>query len=172
MKKIFYLVAAIVAMYVMACNSKKASESTHLLIDTKMLDSIKLHSDSMYEKPYMRSDWVTATYFVSRKDSTITQLMKDSFGNIRQVIIERNKVRIYVNQYYPNGQQQYKVKLDAFGQFDGPAEEYYENGNLKRTGTYKSGLHIGEWKNYDESGVYTFTQIYNGDGQETEKHKD
>lgn len=167
---IIFLFIAIV--FYTACNNHNANTHPKLALDAKMIDSIRQHSDSIYEKPYKRSDWVTAEYFVSKKDSTITQIMKDSFGVVRQIIIEKGKRRVYVTQFYTNGQQQYKVKLDAYGQFDGDAEEYNLNGSLKRTGIYKSGLHIGPWKNYDENGVYSFTQQYNENGQEVEKFKE
>jgi len=158
-------------IFLNACRHKAVSHSK-IIVDLKMLDSIRQHSDSTYVKPYRGSDFVTAEYFISKNDSTITQLMKDSAGTIRQLIIEKRKHRIYVAQFYPNGQQVYKTNLDAYGQFDGAAEEFYPNGYLKRSGIYKHGFHSGKWKNYDEQGNYISTDEYNEDGQQVKTYKE
>ena len=134
-----------------------------------MLDSVSKHSDSTYTKPYGRNDFVTAQYFISKKDSTTTQVMKDSAKNIRQVIIEKNKRRIYFTQFYANGQLMFKNNLDNYGQFNGESKEFYETGMLKRTGIYKNGFHFGNWKNYDETGKYISTDEYNENGQQVRK---
>lgn len=149
-----------------SCNQKSKETVPMLTVNLKMLDSIRQHSDSIYEKPYKRTDFVTAEYFVSKKDSTTTQVMKDSSGAIRQVLIEKAKRRIYIAAFYSNGQQQYKVNLDGFGQYDGTAEEYNPNGSIKRSGIYNHGLHTGKWKNFDEEGKYLSTDEYNENGQE------
>jgi len=172
MKNILELLFLASFFFAAGCTGKKKEPHPTLTLNTKMLDSIKQHSDSTYEKPYNRTDWVTAEYFISKKDSTITQIMKDSFGAVRQIIIEKAKRKVYVARFYPNGQQQLKVKLDAFGQYDGDAELYRQDGSLNRTGVFKGGTQVGPWKNYDENGSYTFTQEFDENGQEIDKYKE
>ena len=86
-------------------------------LDKAWLDSIIKHSDSTYTKPYYRTDFVTATYYLNKNDSTVCQLMKDSAGNIRQVIIAKKDTRIFFGSYYKNGQLQADLPLDEFGQY-------------------------------------------------------
>lgn len=131
-----------------------------------MLDSIKAKADTSYTKRYPRTDLATATYFINARDSTVTQVMKDNDDVIRQVIIEKNKIRIYFASFYPNGQMVAKYKFDNFGQYSDSSNEYYQNGFLKSEGVYKNGLHIGKWKNYDSTGKYVSTAEYNQNGQE------
>ncbi|MFT3909069.1 MAG: hypothetical protein QM737_06545 [Ferruginibacter sp.] len=166
MKNIISLLFLTVIISFFSCKQKSNASFHMLTVNLKMLDSIKQHSDSIYEKPYKRTDFVNAEYFVSKKDSTITQIMKDSSGTIRQVIIEKAKHRVYFAEFYSNGQQKFRINLDAFGQYDGAAEEYNSNGSLKRSGTYNHGLHAGKWKNFDEEGKYVSTDEYNENGQQ------
>ena len=37
------------------------------------------------------------------------------------------------------------------GERDGPAEGYYENGQLRNEGTYKDGEKCGEWLDFGET---------------------
>jgi hypothetical protein len=61
---------------------------------------IKQHSDSNYIKPYKRTDFVTAAFYINKKESSVCQIMKDSANCIRQVIIEKNGSRSFFTQYY------------------------------------------------------------------------
>jgi len=134
------------------------------ILATHFIDSIIKHSDSTYEKPFFRTDFVTATYFVNKKDSTVSQLMKDSAGNIRQVIITKKDIRIFFGLYYKNGQLQANLPLDAFGQYNGTGRFFYEDGSLQSNGNYKHGFKTGEWKVYDEKGKITATDSYDDNG--------
>ncbi|MEO7524195.1 MAG: hypothetical protein ABIT58_08880 [Ferruginibacter sp.] len=166
MKNIISFPLLICLVFLFSCKLAKNDLHPGLTVNVEMLDSIKQHSDSTYEKPYSRTDFVTAAYFVSKKDSNVTQVMKDSSGTIRQLIIEKGNHRTYVATFYPNGQQQYKVSLDAFGQYHGAAKEFNPNGSIKRSGIYNHGLHAGKWENFDEGGKYVSTDEYNENGQE------
>ncbi|MEO8772359.1 MAG: hypothetical protein ABI402_19830 [Ferruginibacter sp.] len=166
MKYIISVVFIISGCFLFSCKEKQATQQPNLTVDMKMLDSIRDHSDSTYTKPYKRTDFVTAEYFISKKDSTITQVMRDSAKNIRQVVVEKNKRRIYVAEFYPNGQLMFKNNLDDYGQFNGESKGFYETGILKRAGVYKNGFHFGKWKNYNEEGNYVSTEEYNENGQQ------
>lgn len=128
------------------------------------IDSIIKHSDSSFEKPYYRTDFVTAAYYVNTKDSTVCQLMKDSSGNIRQVIIAKKDTRIFFGLYYKNGQLQADLPLDAFGQYHGAGKFFYEDGSLQSTGNYTHGFKTGNWKVYDKKGTVIATDSYDNNG--------
>ena len=141
-------------------------DAVKISADRHMLDSIEQHSDSTYIKPYYRNDFKDAYYYISKKDSTVTQVMKDKQAVIRQIIIQKNKKRIYAAQFFANGQLMYSYKFDNFGQYDGLSEEYYSTGIVRRKGIYKHGFRSGKWKNYDKDGSYTSADEYNDDGQQ------
>ena len=90
--------------------------------------------------------------------------MKDSAGNIRQVIITKKDIRIFFGLYYKNGQLQADLPLDAFGQYHGTGKFFYEDGNLQSNGNYKHGFRTGEWKVYDKKGKITATDSYDDNG--------
>lgn len=169
MKNFITFVFFVNVCFLFGCQHRQTTQQPKLTVDITMLDSIRDHSDSTYTKPYKRTDFVTAEYFISKKDSTITQVMKDSAKHIRQVVIEKNKRRIYIAEFYSNGQLMFKNELDDYGQFNGESKEFYETGILKRAGVYKSGFHIGKWKNYNEEGNYVSTEEYNENGQAEKK---
>ena len=120
-----------------------------------MLDSTARNSDSFYVKSYKRPDFVTAEYYVFRKDSALTQVMRDSAKQIRQVISTRKNIRTYFAQYYENGQIMATLSFDTNGQNHGPAIYYYSNGSIKSSGNYNHGLSTGTWQEFDDAGVVT-----------------
>ena len=134
------------------------------ILAASFTDSIIKHSDSSYQKPYYLIDFVTASYYVNKKDSTISQFMKDSAGNIRQVIISKKGSRIFFGSYYKKGQLQADLPLDAFGQYHGTGKFFYEDGNLQSTGDYKHGFKTGTWTVYDDKGKVTATDTYDDNG--------
>ena len=134
------------------------------ILSTSLIDSIIKNSDSSYEKPYYRTDFVTAAYYINKKDSTVCQLMKDSAGIIRQIIIVKKDVRIFFASYYKNGQLQANLPLDEFGQYHGTGNFYYEDGSLQSSGNYLHGFKTGAWKVYDEKGKETATDNFDQNG--------
>jgi len=135
------------------------------ILANSFIDSIIKHSDSSYQKPYYRTDFVTATYYLNKKDSTVCQLMKDSAGKIRQIIIAKKDTRIFYGSYYKNGQLQANFPFDAFGQYHGTGTFYYEDGSLQSTGNFTHGFKTGAWKVYDEKGKLTATDNFDNNGQ-------
>jgi antitoxin component YwqK of YwqJK toxin-antitoxin module len=156
-----FLLPAVLILSVFGCTKKNGNSK---VLAGYFIDSIIKHSDSSYEKPYYRTDFVTATYYLNKKDSTVCQLMKDSAGNIRQVIITKKDTRIFFGSYYKNGQLQADMPLDAFGQFHGAGKFFYEDGSLQSTGNYTHGFKTGDWKVYDEKGKVTATDSYDSNG--------
>lgn len=157
-------VSALAAIILLAaCHEKESVKPQLKKIDTAWLDSVIKHSDSSYSKKYKAADFAKADYYLDRKDSSVCQVMRDTAGNVRQVIISKKNLRTYFAQYYSNGQLQADLKLDLFGQYDGPAVYYYENGAVKSKGVYKDGLSSGEWIEYKENGDSAIIK-YNADG--------
>lgn len=107
------------------------------------LDSIIKNSYSTFSRPYKRSDFVTANYYTHKELNTVFQVMKDSSEHIRQITISKKKVRTFIAQYYSNGQLTASIPLDGFGQYQGAAFYYYENGATQNEGLYHHGLNAG-----------------------------
>jgi len=148
-------------LFLVSCTQKNADAK---ILAGSFIDSIIKQSDSNYTKPYYRTDFVTATYYRNNKDSTLCQLMKDSSGKIRQVIITKKDTRIFFGSYYKNGQLQADLPLDAFGQYHGNGKFFYEDGSLQSTGNYNHGFKTGEWNVYGEKGKITNTDSYDNYG--------
>ena len=148
-------------LFIIGC--KQQDTNTKILANS-FIDSIIKLSDSSYQKPYYRSDFVSAQYYTSKKDSIVCQLMKDSAGLIKQIIIAKKDIRIFYGSYYKNGQLQANLPLDEFGQYNGTGKFYYEDGSLQSTGSYNHGFKTGAWKVYNEKGKETAIDNFDEDG--------
>ena len=164
MKKLIVYIF-IITITACSCSQQKNNSSPGAkTIDRNWLYSIIKASDSSYTKPYKRTDFVTAVYYINKKDSSVCQVMKDSADSIRQIIITKKDTRIFFGSYYKNGQLQAHLPLDEFGQFHGEGNFYYEDGSLQSKGNYTQGFKTGEWKVYDEKGEITNTDSYDSNG--------
>ena len=159
--KIIFFFTTISVLFVTGCKQQNVNDK---ILATPFVDSVIKKSDSNYQKKYYRSDFVTAQYYVNKKDSTICQLMKDSAGLIRQIIITKKDTRIFYGSYYKNGQLQAHLPLDAFGQYHGTGKFYYEDGSLQSSGNFLHGFKTGEWKVYDKKGKITATDSFDQNG--------
>lgn len=163
-KQIVYIF--VITIIICSCSHQKNSSAPGAkTIDRNWLDSIIKVSDSSYTKPYKRTDFVTAVYYVNKKDSSVCQVMKDSADSIRQIIIAKKDIRTFFAQYYANGNLQANLPLDEFGQYHGTGTFYYEDGNLQSTGSFNHGLKTGAWKVYDEKGKIMATDNFDKNGQ-------
>jgi antitoxin component YwqK of YwqJK toxin-antitoxin module len=159
MKIILSLITFTVIFF--SCTQQKDNSKN---INSTWLDSIITSSDSSYTKPYYRSDFVTAEYYLNKNDATVCQLMKDSAGKIRQIVITKKEVRTFFGQYYSNGQLQASLPLDAFGQYHGASTYYYKSGSVKSSGNYVHGFKNGTWENYNENSKLLFTEEFDSNG--------
>ncbi len=159
--KIISFFITISILFITGCKQQNINDK---ILANSFIDSIIKKSDSSYKKAYYRSDFVTAQYYINRKDSTLCQLMRDSAGNIRQVIITKKDTRIFYGSYYTNGQIQADLPLDAFGQYHGTGKFYYEDGSLQSTGNYQHGFKTGAWKVYNEKGKETANDNFDQNG--------
>jgi antitoxin component YwqK of YwqJK toxin-antitoxin module len=160
MKIILFLFALMLTFF--SCTQQNSNSNK---INKPWLDSIVKNSDSSYSKFYYRSDFVTANYYINKKDSSVCQIMKDSAGIIRQIIIAKKNTRIFFGSYYKNGQLQADLPLDEFGQYHGTGIFYYENGSVQSSGSFNHGLKSGEWKVYDQKGKIMATDSFDKNGQ-------
>jgi antitoxin component YwqK of YwqJK toxin-antitoxin module len=78
--------------------------------------------------------------------------------------VTKNNKRIFFAEYYGNGQLKAKLPLDTFGQCNGPAAWFYENGNTESEGEYVHGFKKGEWTNYNQQGKLTGKNQYDSNG--------
>ena len=156
----------ILIIFCFGCSRHKPVVPEIIKVDKQWLDSIKRKSDTSWVKPYRNNEFVTAEYYIDKKDSIVTQLMKDTGGTIRQINIARyDLVRLFFGEYYANGQLKASLPLDSMGKNDGWGKFYYENGQVKSEGLFRHGLFSGTWKNYDEKGRSTTTDEYDANGQ-------
>ena len=130
-----------------------------------MLDSAKQKADTSFSKKYRTEEFAQADYYVNRRDSTYCQIMKDTGGTIRQVIMAKKDIRFFTSEYFDNGQLKAKLPFDKNGKFDGQAEYYFENGCVRSSGSFVHGFFHGEWKNYDEHGNLISVDSYNDNGE-------
>jgi antitoxin component YwqK of YwqJK toxin-antitoxin module len=158
------IVLAIFSIILFTCTQKN-QQGKLITINKPWLDSIIGKSDSSYSKHYRNSDFVTAEYFVNRKDSIVCQVMKDSMGNIRQILVAKKSRKLFGAEYYKNGQLVASLPIDAKGKYNGTATYYYENGVVKITGSYVEGFRAGKWRNYQSDGILVSTDTYNDKGE-------
>lgn len=155
MRKLLFFLIFLPAFFASCSHKNTGREAVLKTINQAFLDSTIKNSDSFYVKKYKRPDFVTAEYYVFRKDSALTQVMRDSAKQVRQVITTKKNVRTYFAQYYPNGQLIADLSFDPYGQYHGPALYYNMNGSIKSSGKYNHGLSTGTWQEFDDAGVVT-----------------
>jgi antitoxin component YwqK of YwqJK toxin-antitoxin module len=149
-----------------SCYHKDKEAKKIIRVDTNWLDSIKRKSDTSWIKPYRNNEFVTSEYYIDKKDSIVTQLMKDSAGAIRQIIIAKyDNIRLFFAEYYANGQLKASLQFDSTGKYNGQAKYYYQNGQVKSEGIFVHGFFSGQWKNYDEKGKFISKDEYDENGQ-------
>lgn len=155
-----------IVLIVVLFGCRNQGSTPHKTSNDAWIQKIITNSDSSYSKPYFRTDFVTAHYFINHHDSTLCQIMKDSSGQIRQVVMSKKDIRIHFSQYYQNGQLQAELPLDQFGQYHGNAVLFYENGATQSKGTYNHGLKVGKWIYFDIAGKLSAQEEFGENGQE------
>ena len=160
------LIYSSIAILFMGCQDQQAVSSVEkVLFKESMLDSLRQRSDSTYSRYIGAPEFHSAEQLVSRRDSTTTKIMRDSMGNVVAVVQFRNNIRTLFKEYYSNGQLKASLPLNAAGEFHGPAKYYHVDGRVKSEGVYVNGLFNGSWKNYDVSGKFISSDVYDENGQ-------
>jgi hypothetical protein len=162
----YKLIIFLLFIFALAACKSETNKNTVAVnkLDTTWLGSIIKQSDTSYSKPYKRTDFVTAFFYINKKDSIICQVMKDSSQQIRQVLISTKNSKTHFSQYYANGQLIADIPLNKYGQNDGMATYYYEDGKIKTKGKFKNSLYAGTWENYDENGHILVPTKYDENG--------
>ena len=160
---------------IMLVSCKSTADSRSPLLNNKLnkawLDQYVTGSDSSYSRPYFRSDFVMASSYYNKKDSTVCQVMRDSSERVRQVIIARNNIRTFYAQFYANGQVIAIIGLNSSGQFDGEAINFFPDGNTMSKGRYSNGLYTGKWEYFNENEKRIAIEEYDTSGQLIKKEE-
>lgn len=159
------VMVSLLFLFTSCMQNKNAAFTSGAKLDSAWLTGIINNSDTAYTKPYYRTDFVTASYYRNKKDSTLCQVMKDSLGRVRQITITKNEVRTFFARYFTNGQAEALLPVDEGGKFHGDATSFYEDGIIKSKGQYKHGLYYGKWQYFDEKGALVSTGEYDENGQ-------
>jgi antitoxin component YwqK of YwqJK toxin-antitoxin module len=158
-----YFFYSCIIFLIYSCGKK--THCKKISVNQSMLDSVQKKSDTSYTKRYRNQEFATAEYYINRKDTTVCQVMKDTAGQIRQIIMAKRQTRLITAEYYANGQLKAYLPLDREGRFEGTGEFYFENGCVKNNGIFRKGFYSGEWKNYDEKSRFVSTDQYDSNGQ-------
>lgn len=162
------IIIIVISILLVAAGCKEKSNKQPFAgnkLNKSWLQDIISDSDSSYSKRYFRRDFATASYYINKSNSTLTQVMRDSLQQVRQVIMEKKEVRTFYAQFYPNGQVVAIVSLDAQGQYDGEATVFYPDGQVKSKGRYLHGLYNGVWETYNEQGRLILKEEFGNNGQ-------
>ncbi|MBC7508823.1 MAG: hypothetical protein H7320_08755 [Ferruginibacter sp.] len=155
---VYFLVVFISVFFIVACNNTNSNLSLlQNQQDEQLIDSLKKVSDTFYVKRYGRTDFVTAEYIIVKKDSIHVQVMRDSANKLRQLVVTKKNINVYVARFFKNGQLMAKTTCNVKGNIDGIATNYYDNGSVKEHGNYTNGIKTGKWKEYSVENKLTET---------------
>lgn len=163
--KTSFIIAVFSFSYFIISSGCSSGHTGHKQIDRQWLDSIVKASDTSYTKNYYRTDFVKAEYIINKKDATVCQIMRDSANNIMQISVTRKDIRILFAQYYKSGRLKSDAGFDNKGQFHGITTDYFEDGRVQKTGSYRHGLKVGEWNYFDVNGHLISKEQYNDNGE-------
>jgi len=152
-----------VTMTLFSCKQKEISDVEVIKFDKKLVDSLQNASDTTYSTFLGRHDFYTADFYVTKKDSTITKILKDSLGNVVALNKSKNGIVFFTAEYYSNGQLLGKTQFKP-GTIDGPATYYYSDGRIKSIGQWHNYAQSGTWKNYKENGELKTVVYYDSNG--------
>ena len=152
-----------------SCEEKNVVSSAvePIRISMTRIDSIRINSDTGYNRIIGAKEFYSAEQWISKDGQTVTKILKDTIGRISVLVQFRNNIRITYEEYYPEGQLKAKLPLNSKGQFEGLATYYYPDGRIKSYGYYINGFFNGNWKNFDSNGYFISTDIYDQNGQLT-----
>jgi antitoxin component YwqK of YwqJK toxin-antitoxin module len=147
-----------------SCKQREISAIEIMKFDDRLIDTLKKTSDTTYSNFIGRHDFYTADFYVIKKDSVITKILKDSVGNVVGLNRSKNGIVFFAAEYYPNGQIIGKTQF-KLGTVDGPATYYYSDGRIKSKGQWHDYAQVGIWKDYKENGELQATIYYDTNGK-------
>lgn len=146
-----------------SCKQREISQIEIIKFDKNLIDSLIKSSDTMYSSFIGRHDFYSEDFYIKKEDSLITQIIKDSLGNVVALGKTKNGVTFFAAEYYTNGQMIGKTKFRP-GTVDGPATYYYPDGRIKSKGQWSNYAQVGTWKIYKENGELKATDYYDSNG--------
>jgi antitoxin component YwqK of YwqJK toxin-antitoxin module len=157
------------SLLIFSCsNTNENSKIEVIKYDNDFIEKLQSNYDSTYtESPRSVDFWEIDIYI---KDSTKSSIMKDSLGNIVAITQFTNGKRVFVEEYFSNGQL--KVKNDfPTGKIDGPVTAYYPNGQIESTGQWEDYKRVGIWRYYDSAGKLEIIEHFDENGKLNLKEK-
>jgi MORN repeat protein len=144
-------IALILILYSCISCAEKKKSSIEIIKFDPVADLVLpiVAADSVRYVP--RVDGDTAICIYNSKKHELRIISKSNRG-VSSIIKKKNDVRIFVGEYYPNGQLKGKISLNEKGEMDGKVTYYYEDGRIKSSGQFASGKKTGPWEKFDEQG--------------------
>ena len=147
-----------------SCKQRETSAIEITKFDKKLIDTLKTTSDTIYSSFIGRHDFYTADFYAIKKDSIVTQILKDSLGNVVGLNKSKNGIVLFAAEYYPNGQIIGETQFKP-GTHDGPATYFYPDGRISSKGQWHNYAQVGVWKEYKENGNLVATIYYDSSGK-------
>lgn len=147
-----------------SCKQRESSAVEIIKFDNKLIDTLKKISDTTYSTFIGSHDFYSADFYVIKKNSTITKILKDSLGRVVGLNKSKNGMTTFAAEYYPNGQLMGKIQFNS-GTIDGPAVYYYSDGRIKSIGLWHDFAQVGVWKSYKENGELQTIINYDSSGK-------
>ena len=66
----------------LSCNYKEISPIEVIKFDKRLIDTLVSVSDTSYSTFIGRNDYYTIDFYLTKRDSLITKILKDSLGNV------------------------------------------------------------------------------------------
>ncbi len=138
---------------------KEYSEDGNLLLTSKYIDGILQEDVAELVKLEIKTE-----YYSDGNVKIVASYKNDVPEGIRREYSQEGEIiKGYV---FKKGSVVGEGIIDEEGIKDGPWKEYFNNGDLKSTGTYDKGKRIGEWKFWHPNGQMEQIGSYNNDGKE------
>jgi len=159
-KYTFILLLALVSL---SCSTEYANSRIEVITyDNQLVSEIESNFDSAFTEYPKRDDFWTIDYYLT--DSTENRIMKDSLGNIVSIVMFKDGKRVFIEEYYPNGQLIVKNDFPP-DRIDGPVTSFYPNGQIESTGQWKDLKKVGEWRHYNATGQLETIEYYDQQGK-------
>lgn len=146
---------AVATLVLSACAGRQQSDIEIIKLDSGLVQDIMATSDKPMVDTPRRKDFYYIEHYLNKSDSTVSRILKDSLGHIVGINQTRKGIRLFVAEYYPNGQIKGKLTIDGKGNFNVPVTYYYQDGRIRSVGNFGDMVPVGIWKDYDSNGYLT-----------------
>ena len=123
-------------------------------IKKQQVPQIKINFQEVPELEVGKIERGYATFYPDGSPKIVAEMAaKDKYGNI---IYNGNYM-----EHYDNGKIKIKAKYNEKGKLNGEYKEFFEDGTLKKEGTFLNGEKIGPHKEYDDKGNLISNEKHN-----------